>query len=136
MQDKIYALTDIQSYASQMRYAAASSLSENSEDGDLDSYISIKQIINLINHHCIGFDTDNRPLLNETANDKIYEDTVIWIHNVGLAKLAAKNLIECAWDDSTNQMIFWVKDSTNHTEVKNAKPKRKRRKNPRKDKDS
>jgi hypothetical protein len=41
-----------------------------------------------------------------------------------LAKLAAKDLVECAWDDECNDMVFWIKKKET-----NDKPKS-RRKNP------
>jgi uncharacterized protein len=117
---EVYAIVDLQGYASEMREAAAKSLSDNYNE-NLDDFISINQMINLVKNECVGFDNKDRPLLNENTNEKIYESTVTWIHNVGLAKLAAKNLIECAWDNQTNEMIFWANKEIN----KISKPKRK-----------
>ena len=111
MSEDVYAITNLEGYASEMRQSAANSLSEDCVD-NLDDYISINQMINLVKTECIGFDDDDRPLLNEEANEKIYESTVIWIHNIGLAKLAAKNLVECAWDDEANEMVFWANSTT------------------------
>jgi hypothetical protein len=117
---EVYAIVDLQGYATEMREAAAKSLSDK-YDENLDEFISINQMINLVKNECVGFDNKDRPLLNENTNEKIYESTVTWIHNVGLAKLAAKNLIECAWDNQTNEMIFWANKEIN----KISKPKRK-----------
>jgi len=111
MSKDVYAITNLEGYASEMQQSAANSLSEDCVD-NLDDYISINQMINLVKTECIGFDNDDRPLLNEEANEKIYESTVIWIHNIGLAKLAAKNLVECAWDDESNEMVFWANSTT------------------------
>jgi hypothetical protein len=122
MADQVYAITDVQGYVSQMREVAAKALSENSEQDDLDSYISLNQMINLLNEHCLGFDDNDRPLLNENANEKIFEETSVWIHSVGLAKLAAKDLVECAWDEQSNEMVFWAKETN-----KDEKPKQKRK---------
>ncbi len=107
----IYSISDIHTYATQMREVAAESLSEDHED-NLDDYISIEQIINLVKSECVGFDDENRPMLDIDANERIFENTAIWIHNVGLAKLAGADLVECAWDDKTNQMIFWSKENS------------------------
>ena len=101
---------------------AAKSLSENHND-NLDEYVSIDQIINLVKNECVGFDDENRPLLDEDTNEKIFENTAVWIHNVGLAKLAAQDLVECAWDDKSNEMIFWAKEKRKS----NAKPKSRRK---------
>ena len=122
MQEEVYAITDLNGYVSQMREAAANSISENSSNDNLDSYISVEQMIGLVRSNCLGFDDENRPLLNEESNEIIFEQTASWIHNVGLAKLAAKDLVECAWDDELNEMVFWHKETP-----KNDKPKRKRK---------
>lgn len=122
MSDQVYAITNVSGYVSQMRKVAASSISENSSSDDLDHYISIGQMMGLVKTHCLGYDDENRPLLNESANETIFEETATIIHNVGLAKLAAKNIIECAWDDTLSEMVFWHKEAP-----KNDKPKRKRK---------
>jgi len=103
---EIYAIVDLQGYASEMREAAAKTIS-NSYNENLDEFISIDQMIGLVKENCVGFDDNDRPLLNEDANENIYESTISWIHGVGLAKLASKGLIECAWDNDINEMVFW-----------------------------
>jgi hypothetical protein len=126
MQEEVYSITNLDGYVSDMREVAASNLSENSHNDNLDEYISLNQMINLVKQNCIGFDMQNNPILNNTANEKIFEETTVWIHNVGLAKLAAKDLIECAWDDEINEMVFWHKE-TPKNESSKSKPKRKRK---------
>jgi len=122
MGSQVYAIVDVNGYVSQMREAAANNISENSSSDNLDSYISIDQMIGLVKSVCLGFDDNNNPLLNEKQNQKIFEEISVWIHNVGLAKLAAQDLVECAWDDELNEMVFWQKETP-----KNDKPKRKRK---------
>ena len=117
MSEELYAITNIQGYAVEMREAAAKSLNANSED-NLDNYISVNQMINLVKSECVGFDDNNRPLLNEDANEKIYDSTVTWIQNVGLAKLAAEDLVQCAWDSENNEMVFWANPETTKTKKK------------------
>jgi len=119
MSEQVYAITDIEGYVSQMREAAANSISENSSEDNLDEYISINQMIGLVKSNCLGFDDNDHPLLNEKKNQHIFEEAAIWIHNIGMAKLAAKDLLECAWE---NEMVFWQKETQ-----KNDKPKRKRK---------
>lgn len=108
--NQIYSIVDILKYAKEMRKVAASSISENYYQDNLDEYLSIDQMIGLIKTNCLGFDEESRPLLHEKANQKIFEETAIWIHNVGLAKLAGKDLIECAWDSELKEMVFWNKN--------------------------
>ena len=124
MSEELYAITNLDGYVTEMRQAAAYSLSANGDD-NLDDYISLSQMINLVKSECVGFDDYDRPLLNEDANEKIYESTVTWIHNVGLARLAAKDLVQCAWDDKANEMIFWANPELN----KKTTVKRKRKSN-------
>jgi hypothetical protein len=111
MSSKIYAITDIDGYLTQMRETAAMALSDNSSKQDnLDNFISLGQMKGLFEEYCLGFDDDDRPLLNEESNERIFEETSIWIHSVSLAKLAAKDMIECCWDDENNEMVFWQKE--------------------------
>lgn len=124
---ELYAIIDLDGYATQIREAAAKSLCDTSND-DLNDYITLTQIINMVKENCKGFDEEDRPLLDEDTNEKIFEDTAVWIHSVGLAKLAAQDLIECAWDDENNEMVFWTKEKKveNH---ESTKPKSNSRKN-------
>ena len=124
---ELYAIVDLEGYATQIREAAAKSISDSNED-NLNDYISLNQIIGLVNERCKGFDEENRPLLDEASNELVFEDTTIWIHEVGLAKLAAKDLVECAWDDESNEMIFWRKETKESTTNAKSKSGRKNKK--------
>ena len=126
MSQEVYAIIDLNGYVSQMREAAARSLSDSTED-NLDDYISVNQMINMIKNECLGFDEEDHPLLDETTNEKIFENTAVWIHNVGLAKLAAQDLVECAWDNELNDMVFWVKENKKESNAKR-KPRRNNKK--------
>jgi hypothetical protein len=125
MSQEVYAITDLEGYISQMRDAAAKSLSDD-YTANLDDYISVGQMTRMIQNECLGFDDEDRPLLDEATNEKIFEDTAIWIHNVGLAKLAAQDLVECAWDNEYNDMVFWVKEKKATNDKR--KPRRKNKK--------
>lgn len=116
-----YAITDLQGYVSQLRQAAADSLSADNQD-NLNDYISLNQVIGLVNENCLGFDELDRPILDEDANETIFDSVAMRIYNVGLAKLAAQDLIECAWDNESNEMIFWSKTKKKEKK-KNDKPR-------------
>lgn len=107
MDNRTYALTDVHGYAFDMRLAAADHICENNDEDDLDSYISINQILNIIEEQNLGYDDENRPLINQQITEDIFETIAVWIHNVGISKLAGLNLIECAWDSELNDMVFW-----------------------------
>lgn len=123
MSNEVYAISDFDGYATEIRLAAAKSLYEN-DNSNLDEYISLTQIQNLVKDKCLGYDDENRPMLDEKTNEEIYENIVIWIHNVGLAKLAAQDLIECAWSDEENEMVFWAKQREKKSDARK-KPRRK-----------
>jgi hypothetical protein len=123
MDNKLYAIVDLDGYATEIREAAAHTLAENNTD-NLDDYITITQLVQMVRKNCCGFDDDNRPLLNEKTNEQIYESTITWIHNVALAKLAAQDLVECAWDDDANEMVFWSKETKDDKPVKRRNKKK------------
>lgn len=101
-----YSITDLDGYARCVRDGAAKEFKENYTE-NLDDYISVGQIINLVAEKSIGVDDCDHYMINEDIHDEIYEDIQNWIFNIGLAKLAAAGKIECAWDDEENEMVFW-----------------------------
>lgn len=108
MSDEIYSIINLDKYAEGIRKAAADSISEDTSD-NLDEYVTVEEVIEIIKKNCLGFDDNNRPMLGEKENNLIFEQCAEWIHNIGLSKLAAKDLIECAWDSELNEMVFWKK---------------------------
>jgi hypothetical protein len=127
---ELYAIINLEGYADEMRTFAAKNICDN-YNVDLNEYISIQQMINLIKENCIGCDNNQRPLINEDINIKIFEETSVWIHSVGLARLAAKDLIECAWSDEDNAMVFWAKENQENKNESKRRNKRTKRKDSR-----
>ena len=126
---EVYTIIHLEDYAAEMRESAAKSICEKHTE-NLNEYISIGQMINLIKENCLGIDDNDRPLIDEDTNIKIFEETSVWIHSIGLARLAAKDLIECAWDSESNEMIFWAKEQPENTNE--PKPKRSNKRTKRK----
>lgn len=124
---EIYAITNLEGYAVEMRESAAKAICE-SYDENLDDYISIGQMINLIQANSLGKDDSNRPLLDEDTNREIFDQTCVWIHNIGLAKLAAQDLVQCAWSDEENSMIFWTDPKQENNNESKSKKRSKRNK--------
>lgn len=108
-----YSIVDMNGYAKSMRQSVAESFSEDYSE-NLDEFISIKQVIDLVEQHSLGQDEEGYHIINEEVFNDIFDDLREWIYGVGLAKLAAKGHIECAWDDDVNEMVFWLpeKDKT------------------------
>lgn len=102
-----YSITDLNNYAIYIRDSAASSLSESYTE-NLDDFISLKQVTNLIKKRSLGVDDNGDFVIDSNAFDNTFDDIRTWIYGVGLAKLSAKGLIECAWDNDLNEMVFWI----------------------------
>ena len=108
-----YSIIDLEGYAKAMRDGAASSF-EKEYTENLDEFISIGQVINMIKKNNLGLDEEGNYLINEQIFDDVFNNIREQLYEVALAKLAAKGLIECAWDDESNDMVFWLanKDKT------------------------
>ena len=119
MVSELYSVLDLSAYAEQMRDSAAKSIKENYAE-NLDDYININQVYAIIYKEAVLLDEESRCVLDEEANERIYDSIRVWIHNTSLSKLAASDLVECAWDNKLNEMVFWTKE-TNKTPKKNLK---------------
>lgn len=104
-----FSIIDLDDLARGIRDAAAASISDNHQE-NLDDYITIEQIKQMIIDTSLGVDNEGFYIIDENIFDQLFEDTMYSIYQSGLAKLAANNSIECAWDDDTNQMVFWTKN--------------------------
>lgn len=101
-----FVINDIEKLAYSIRKNAALTISQDSDE-DLNSFITIRQVENLIMNYAVTMD-DDCLVIDEEGYENIFEETSSWIMDAGLAKLAADNKIECAWDDEINEMVFWV----------------------------
>lgn len=108
--DTIYSINDLDGYAASIREGVAQSFVENYNE-NLDEYITIDQVKNLIIGYSLGQDEDDNYLINSEVFNDTFDDVREWFYEAGLSKLAAKGVLECAWDDDADQMVFWVKDN-------------------------
>ena len=104
-----YAVRNLEKYATEMRSAAATYIKEDYTD-NLDDFVTIKQLESFIKSKSNGLDEKGRILLESETVDDIFVEICDWIYGVGLSRLASKNLLECAWDNDQNRMIFWKPD--------------------------
>ena len=107
-----YSITNLDGFAETIRDGAAKSISENYTE-NLDNFITLQQIKHLVVKKSFGVDDDGLYMINEDTFDDLFEEIRFAIYQVGLAKLASQNKIECAWDDQTNQMVFWLNTPQN-----------------------
>jgi|TARA_B100001094_G_C18034251_1_gene721701 hypothetical protein len=107
--DNTYTITDLKELSNTIRKHAADSLAEHaSKSTNLDDYITLEQISDIIVSNSCGQDEDGCYIIDEDIFESIFDDVAEIIYGVGMAKLASDNLVECAWDDKKNRMIFWV----------------------------
>jgi hypothetical protein len=108
-----YSIIDLEGYAKAMRDGAASSFEKDYTE-NLDDFVTIPQVIDMIKENNLGFDEEGNYLIDEDIFDDVFNIIRDRLYEVALAKLAAKGLIECAWDDESNEMVFWLgnKDKT------------------------
>ena len=108
-----YSIIDLEGYAKAMRDGAACSFEKDYTE-NLDDFISIGQVINMIKENTLGLDKEGNYLINEDIFDEVFNQIRDRLYCVALSKLAAKGLVECAWDDESNEMVFWLanKDKT------------------------
>ena len=104
-----YSIIDLEGYAKAMRDGAASSF-EKEYTENLDDFITVNQVINLIKKNNLGQDEDGYFLINEDIFNQVFEEIRDWLYGVGLSKLASTGYVECAWDNDSNEMIFWLAD--------------------------
>lgn len=105
---EVHAIINLDRYSAYIRRMVAASFSEEYED-NLDEFITIKQTSKIIEEYSLGKDKKGKLLVDEEASKSIFEAVKIRLYNSGLSKLAAKDLLECAWDDKKGEMIFWPK---------------------------
>lgn len=116
MSNDIYSISDLDGYANSVRDSVAASFAENYTE-NLDDFITLEQVKNIVINYSLGQDENGLYLIDEEAFNCAFDDIREWFYETGLAKLAAKGVVECAWDDDLDQMVFWIPtyDSTNYT---------------------
>ena len=110
-----YSITDSLEFARIMRSCAAESLSEeytgeakSYTDEDLDGIVTLSQIESIISEHSLGVDEEDQEIIDTDIFNNIFDETRNLIYQSAMSQLAAKGLVECAWDEEKNKMVFWV----------------------------
>jgi type II secretory pathway component HofQ len=102
-----YSIIDLEGFAKSLRAGVASSFEENYTES-LDGFISVNQVINLVKKNNLGKDEENNYIINEKVFDDIFNEIREWFYSVGLSKLASAGYVDCAWDNDSNEMVFWL----------------------------
>jgi hypothetical protein len=115
-ENNIYSIVDLDGYANSLRDGVAKSFVDNYTE-NLDDYITLEQVKTIIIGYSLGQDDNGDYLINSEVFNDTFDDVREWFYEAGLSKLAAKGVIECAWDNETNQMIFWSNNDTKTTDT-------------------
>jgi len=116
MTKKSYVITHFDSFAINLRKAVADALvhgkfpDHENTTTDLDSYITIHQVKEIIRNNALEVTDDDYPVVDLKGMDNAWTQIDIALYNATLSKLAASGHIECGWDDETNNMAFWPKE--------------------------
>ena len=82
------------------------------DEGTLDKYLTIEQMEKILDDYVDGVDeeTDCKFMTHESY-DALVADISSTFLGVCLAKLAAADLVDTAWDDERGEQVFWTKAS-------------------------
>jgi hypothetical protein len=76
----------------------------------IDNLISLSQTENLVRKY-IEPGYNNEFIISDDKYDLLCNEIKKWIYNASLSLVASSGTIECAWDDESNEMIFWHPES-------------------------
>lgn len=94
--DETYVILNIAGYVSEMRLAAAKSISENTDDEDAQRHLADEQAVGIVRKHSLGFDQLDRPILNQECHELIFEEVSTSIFYAGLAAIADNATVDPA----------------------------------------
>lgn len=111
--EEVYCIINPEKYAHMVRREAADSFAKEErldENEDLEKYVTINQVCQMIAENAMGKDDEDHYVITKEGYNFLFAQIKTRIYNSGLSKLAAKNLLECAWDEKKKTMIFWLNE--------------------------
>lgn len=103
-----FAIKKLDEISDIIRENAATSLAETYSSSQLDKFVTINQIENLIIEHSLGTDNEGQYIIDVDVFEDIFDAVRNMIYQSALAKLAASGTIESAWDSDKDKMVFWI----------------------------
>lgn len=76
----------------------------------VDNLISLSQTEKLVRQY-IEPGYNDEFILGDENYDLLCDEIKRWIYNSSLGLAASSGIIECAWDDESNEMVFWHPES-------------------------
>jgi formylglycine-generating enzyme required for sulfatase activity/TPR repeat protein len=90
----LHAILDLEGYTAQIRLAAAKQISENTDAEDARQLLADEQVYRIVRRHCLGFDDDGHPLLNDERNEQIFAEIRVSLYSSGIAGIAANASVD------------------------------------------
>ena len=106
---KEYVITKMEKFCKAIITEAANGLSQK-QNGNINDFITIEQCKQIVESQCDIAEDTGEYTINEKSYWNIITKVSEQIYQSALSKLAADDIIECAWDDDANKMIFWIED--------------------------
>jgi len=103
-----FAIKKLDEISDIIRDNAATSLAETYQANQLDKFVTINQIEDLIIEHSLGTDEQGQYIINMDVFQDIFDSVRNMIYQSALSKLAASGTIESAWDSEKDKMVFWI----------------------------
>ena len=109
---EVMMITDHGLFARSLREAACTSVAKGTVDVRcLDEYMTLQQVSSIIEDYIEGVDEESgNPVMSEEAYLELVRDVSSSFLGACLAKLAAADLVETAWDEERGQQVFWRKE--------------------------
>ena len=108
MENEKYIIKNIDGFCKTIRNEVVKLLPTTMDSNIIDEFITTEQCKTIFFDKC-DINEDGMPIIDEN----IYIDVLVnigeQIHHSALSKLAANDIIECAWDDNKNEMVFCAK---------------------------
>lgn len=101
-----YAVSDMNGYVDAIVETTSEELETIKQE--VLELVSKEQIVAIINEQCDEYDDQQRPIIDQDIHINIIESTLTIVQNIALSQLASEGILECAWDDNLNEMVFWL----------------------------
>lgn len=105
---ELMTITDREQFSNDIRRMAAEHIGQSLKQEELDKYITLSQVEQFVDDFSDSYEeTTGNPIITRDSFEDICDTVCIMMQNVGIAQLAAQGVIEVAFDDKTNDFIFW-----------------------------
>ena len=109
MKDPLMKITNVAKFSQFIVYNTIKDCGIEIKRKEIKNYINNKNIEEIVKQYAHR-DKNNNLMVNNRIVQKIQNELMDWILGVTLAKLAAKDELDCYWDSKRNCMIFSTKE--------------------------